>query len=211
MALQDRKQREFERREQDILTAALDLCSTPRWESVTVEQIADRAEVGKGTVYKHFASKDELLFRLTMRFYRGLLLRLNDETAGSSPLDQLRAAAERALRYHIDHSEYRYVVTYCERIDFKERADRAWRDDFLELDRAFQTWGNPIVETGMALGQFQRRPLMQVMIGLHACYKGAAAMIWAADDWCPMGDDETLVNAATGFMISGLRGCTSGD
>ena len=206
MALQDRKQRQFERREQDILSASLELCSTPRWESVTVEQIAERAEVGKGTVYKHFASKDELLFRLMMRFYRGLLLMLREEMAGDSPLEQLRDAVERALRYHIAHGEYRYVVEYCERIDFKERANPAWRDDFLELDRAFHAWAGPIIEAGMAVGQFQRRPVAQVMLGLHACFKGAVSLIWAGSDWCALGDDQAVVAATAEFMMAGLSG-----
>lgn len=206
MALRDRKQREFQRREQDILAAALELCSTPAWESVTVEQIADRAEVGKGTVYKHFVSKDELLFRLMMDFYRGLLRILRDEMAQGSPQEMLRYAIERSLLYHIAHKEYRYVVEYCERTDFKERANPAWRDDFLELDRAFQEWGVPIIETGMAAEHFQRRPMEQVMIGMHACFKGAVAMIWASRDWCPLGDGETVATAVAEFMMAGLTG-----
>ena len=205
MALQDRKQREFERREEDILAAALELCSTPEWESVTVEQIALRAEVGKGTVYKHFTSKDELLFRLMMAFYRELLQMLRENVAQGSPLEKLRYATERALRFHIERKDYRYVVEYCERIDFKERADPAWRDDFLELDRAFQEWAGPIIEAGMESGELQSRPLDHVMMGLHACFKGAVAMIWASQDWCPLGDDETVVAAVTDFMMAGLR------
>jgi len=208
MALQDRKQREFERRERDILAAALELCSTPEWESVTVGQIADRAEIGKGTVYKHFVSKDELLFRLMMDFYHGLLRMLRDDMTEGSPKEKLRYAVERSLRYHIEHKEYRYVVEYCERIDFKERADPAWRGDFLELDRAFQAWGVPIMEAGMDAGQFQRQPPERVMIGMHACFKGAIAMVWASQDWCPLGDDETVVHAATDFMMAGLTGRT---
>lgn len=208
MARQNRKQREFQRRERDILSAALDLCSTPKWESVTVEQIAERAEIGKGTVYKHFVSKDELLFRLMMGFYQGLLRMLREQMAQGGPLEKVRYAVERALRYHIEHREYRYVVEYCERIDFKERADPAWRGDFLELDRAFQEWGGPIIEAGMESGQFQRRSLEQVMLGMHACFKGAVAMIWSTRDWCPLGDDEAVVAAATDFMMAGLRGRT---
>jgi AcrR family transcriptional regulator len=208
VALRDRKQREFQRREQGILSAALELCSTPEWESVTVEQIADRAEIGKGTVYKHFASKDELLFRLMMGFYQGLLQTLRQDMAQGSPLEQLRYAVERALRYHIEQSEYRYVVEYCQRIDFKERADPTWRDDFLKLDHAFQEWGGPIIEAGMASEQLQQRPLEQVMIGMHACFKGAVSMIWATRDWCPLGDNETVVAAVTDFMMAGLRGRT---
>lgn len=207
MGLQDRKQREFERREQDILAAALELCSTPEWESVTVEQIADRAEVGKGTVYKHFGSKDELLFRLMMGFYRGLLRMLWDDMVEGTPQERLRHAVVRAMRYHIEHKEYRYVVEYCERIDFKERADRAWRGDFLKLDRAFYEWGVPIIEKGMESGQFQRRPMEQVMIGMHACFKGAVGMIWATQDWCPLGDDDAVVSSVSEFMMAGLTGC----
>lgn len=206
MGLQDRKRREFQRREQDILSAALELCSTPAWESVTVEQIAERAEVGKGTVYKHFSTKDELLFRLMMVFYQGLLRALREDSFQGSPLQRLRYAVERALRYHMEHSDYRYVVEYCERIDFKERADPTWRGDFLELDRAFQAWGAPIIEAGMATGEFRRQPIERVMIGLHACFKGAVAMIWASRDWCPLGDEETVVAVVTDFMMAGLRG-----
>ena len=208
MALQDRKQREFQRREQDILAAALELCSTPEWESVAVGQIADRAEIGKGTVYKHFVSKDELLFRLMMDFYHGLLRMLRDDMTEGSPKEKLRYAVERSLHYHIEHKEYRYVVEYCERIDFKERANPAWRGDFLELDRAFQAWGIPILEAGMDAGQFQRQPPERVMIGMHACFKGAIAMVWASQDWCPLGDDETVVEAVTDFMMAGLTGRT---
>jgi AcrR family transcriptional regulator len=208
VAVKDRKQREFQRREQDILSAALELCSTPQWESVTVEQIADRAEIGKGTVYKHFVSKDELLFRLMMGFYQGLLQTLREDMAQGNPPEKLRCAVERALRYHSEHREYRYVVEYCDRIDFKERADRAWRDDFLELDRAFQEWGGPIITAGMESAQFQRQPLDQVMIGMHACFKGAVSMIWATRDWCPLGDNETVVASVTDFMMAGLRGRT---
>ena len=206
MARQDRRQRLFEDREQEILAAALALCSTPEWESITVEQIAERAEIGKGTLYKHFASKDELLFRLMMGFYRGLLRTLREDTGDGTPAERLRFAVERALRYHIEHKEYRYVVEYCERIDFKERANPTWRGDFLELDRSFQQWGGPIIEAGMRSGQFRRQPIERVMIGLHACFKGAVAMIWATSDWCPLGDDETVAAAVTGFMMAGLAG-----
>jgi len=60
----DRQKREFPRRELEILDVALELCSSADFESVTIEQIARGGDVGKGTVYKHFAGKDELLFRL---------------------------------------------------------------------------------------------------------------------------------------------------
>lgn len=202
----DRRQRDFERREQEIFDAALDLCSGPGIESVTMEQIAERAEVGKGTVYKHVASKDELLFRLMMRFYGGLLEDLREHTEGPSPLERFRVAVERALRYHLTHREYRFIVEYCERIDFKERARPEWRAAFHELDRAFDAWSSPLVEAGMANGAFERRPIPGVMIGMHACVLGAVKMLWAGANWCVHGDEHSIVPAVTDFVLSGLIG-----
>lgn len=207
MARTDRRQREFERREQEILDAALELCSAVEFESVTIEQIARRADVGKGTVYKHFASRDELLFRLNIRFYRGLLEALRAQPVEGTPRERLRRIIEYALRYHVTHREYRYVVEYCGRIDFMERAEAIWRDDFLRLDRAFQEWGVPLIQSGMDSGVFAKRPVEQVLLGVNACFKGAISMLWAGEHWCAHGgDEETVLAAATEFMLAGLVG-----
>jgi AcrR family transcriptional regulator len=202
-----RKEREFHRREQEILDAALALCASPDWEAVSVEQIAERAEVGKGTVYKHFASKDELLFQLMMRFYHSLLERLRGSLIDGSPAQQMRFIFAEALRYHLERREYRYVVEYCERSDFKERAPAGWRDDFLELDQAFQEWGTPIIEEGMARGEFAERPATHVLLGIHAAFKGAVDMIWVDQAWCPHpGGKDAIVEAVTDFMMLGVIG-----
>ena len=45
-----------------ILQAATEVFAEQGFASVTVAEIADRAGIGKGTVYEYFSSKDELLF-----------------------------------------------------------------------------------------------------------------------------------------------------
>ena len=60
MGIEDRKQREFDRRERDIVEAAFDLFADKGVENVTIEMIAEAAEIGKGTIYKHFKSKNEI-------------------------------------------------------------------------------------------------------------------------------------------------------
>lgn len=66
MGIEDRKQREFERREKDILEAAFDLFAEKGVENVTIEMIAEAAEIGKGTIYKHFKSKHEIFASLVL-------------------------------------------------------------------------------------------------------------------------------------------------
>ena len=207
MGRTDRRQREFERREEEILDAALELLSQPNWESVTMEQIAKVADVGKGTVYKHFASKDELLFRLMMRFYQGLLQHLQHEfKEGDDILQRFRHIFAFVFRYHLRRRAYRYIVEYCNRIDFKERADESWHASFLELDRAFGEWGDPMILSAMERGIIEKRPLSQIQIGMHACFDGAIGMLWAGKDWSSFGEEEEIIESVTDFMMSGLIG-----
>ena len=58
------KAREFQRREDELLQAALEVSNCDDWQTVTIEQIAQKAEIGKGTVYKHFAAKGDMYARL---------------------------------------------------------------------------------------------------------------------------------------------------
>ena len=74
----ERKAREFRQREQVFLEAAVSLLDREDWQAVTIEQIADRAEYAKGTVYRHFASKDDLYARLAADWNAGTYRALED-------------------------------------------------------------------------------------------------------------------------------------
>lgn len=67
MGVADRKAREFKRREEEIIQAAFDLFAEHGIESVTIDMIAEKAEVGKGTIYKHFTSKNDIFAILIIR------------------------------------------------------------------------------------------------------------------------------------------------
>lgn len=62
------KAQEFRRREEDILLRAQELFISQGEEKVTVEMIADAVGIGKGTIYKHFETKDEIYLRLMIRY-----------------------------------------------------------------------------------------------------------------------------------------------
>ena len=71
MSTAERRARELERRERSLLDAAVALFDCDDWQAVTVEAIAERAEYAKGTVYRHFASKDDLCARLAADWIAG--------------------------------------------------------------------------------------------------------------------------------------------
>lgn len=71
-----RKIEKFRQREQRILDAALELLLQYGEETVTVEQIANHVDIGKGTIYKHFVSKTEIYMRLLFDYEKQLEDRL---------------------------------------------------------------------------------------------------------------------------------------
>ncbi|MDF1821779.1 MAG: TetR/AcrR family transcriptional regulator [Alcanivoracaceae bacterium] len=63
-----RRAQEFRQREREILDAALALFLEEGEDRVTVEMIADRVGIGKGTIYKHFETKNEIYLLLMIRY-----------------------------------------------------------------------------------------------------------------------------------------------
>ena len=70
------KAREFRQREQDILQTALALFLHHGEEKVTVEMIAEKVGIGKGTIYKHFETKNEIYLRLMIDYEEELAAKL---------------------------------------------------------------------------------------------------------------------------------------
>lgn len=62
------KAREFKQREEEVLQAALELFLELGEEKVTVEMIAEKVGIGKGTIYKHFETKNEIYVLLMLRY-----------------------------------------------------------------------------------------------------------------------------------------------
>ena len=62
------KKLRFLTREQLIVDTALALLLANGFEQVTVAEIAREAGIGKGTVYKHFESKAEILMRIMLNY-----------------------------------------------------------------------------------------------------------------------------------------------
>ncbi len=99
MGIAERKAREFERREREILDAAFTLFMEKGPEVVTNEMIAEASEIGKGTIYKHFKSKSDIYAVLLIQHVEKLHNYITDHLDFSAPvLDRMKAF----LRLHLD-------------------------------------------------------------------------------------------------------------
>ena len=83
MAVQHRKERERLARRNLILNAAIRVFAEKGFHQATMDDVAEQAELGKGTLYYYFHSKDEILLQLlennTREFFEQILQAISGE------------------------------------------------------------------------------------------------------------------------------------
>jgi len=206
VGIAERRQRDFQHREAVILDAALKLFDSDAWQSVTVEQIAERAEIGKGTVYRHFASKEDIYARLTINFYYGLLAELEQLDMGRKVIPILRDLLISGLRYHYRCPEYRRVTQYCKRVDFKERTSPELREAFDELDARFLDFIEALFKRGIREKEIPETRVAHLRYGVRACFDGSMDTIWSGYIGQEKVDVEEYMGVIADFMIAGIAG-----
>jgi AcrR family transcriptional regulator len=77
MGIQERKEREKERRRQQIIVAAKRVFSEKGFSKATMEDIAKEAELSPGTLYLYFKNKEELYASLSLRILQYLHIRVS--------------------------------------------------------------------------------------------------------------------------------------
>ncbi|MCG6146236.1 TetR/AcrR family transcriptional regulator [Leptospira bandrabouensis] len=99
MGVSERKKREFAQRESDILNCAIELFRTKHPSLVKMDDIAKQLEIGRGTIYLHFKSKDDLMARIQYEDYVRLRKRLEKAFDAQTAIEMSR----KAIRAYIDH------------------------------------------------------------------------------------------------------------
>lgn len=84
MGIQERKEREKERRRQQIIVAAKRVFSEKGFNKATMEDIAKEAELSPGTLYLYFKNKEELYASLSLRILQYLHLRVEHVNKGEA-------------------------------------------------------------------------------------------------------------------------------
>jgi len=67
MGIAERREREKQQRQQDIIDAAERIFFSKGIQQATMDDVANEAELSKGTLYLYFKSKDELYLAITLR------------------------------------------------------------------------------------------------------------------------------------------------
>lgn len=89
-----------------LFGAAIELIAESGLAATTVDQIAERAGVAKGTVYYNFGSKAALFAALLEHGVDRLAAALRDAAAGKAPLEALEAVVAAELAFIGEHESF---------------------------------------------------------------------------------------------------------
>ena len=122
LGIHERKEREKEQRREDILDAAQRVFFEKGLAPATMDDIAETAELSKGTLYLYYKSKEDLYLTVMMRGMQ-LLYDAFNEVANSSysPANMLGRLSEAYVSYFNDHRDYFRMMHFLQNPQFHKQ------------------------------------------------------------------------------------------
>lgn len=112
VGIEERRSRERERRRHDIISAAWEVAHEIGWAGFSVEQVAEKAELGRATVYGYFESLEALVSAMADSALEML-------AAGVSAKNDLLAALDAPLRFSQAHPAA-FALLFSDIVDQRE-------------------------------------------------------------------------------------------
>ncbi|MET8826696.1 TetR/AcrR family transcriptional regulator [Streptomyces sp. NPDC004610] len=185
---------------QKLYEAAVTLIAEQGFSATTVDEIAERAGVAKGTVYYNFASKS-VLFEELLRHGVGLLTASLREAAersareGGSQVDALDAMIRAGLEFIATYPAFTqlYVAELW-------RTNRAWQSTLLVVRKQAVAVVEDVLRGGVDSGEFSE----EIDIPLTAAALVGMVLV-AALDWQAFQPERSLddVHAALSRLLQG--------
>jgi TetR/AcrR family transcriptional regulator len=126
MGVQERKAREKKARQDAILKAAQTVFFAKGLDQTTIDAIAEKAELSKGTIYLYFKSKEELYISVFLRGIDILTAQFENVRArfeNTSADELLREIRNTYYTFFIQYPEYFYINSLLYHGRIKEKID----------------------------------------------------------------------------------------
>jgi len=126
-----------EQRSDDILAASAAVFAEQGYRRTDVQHIADRAGVGKGTVYRFFPTKQALFLATVEDSVSRLRATVNEAVAGlADPVERVRTAARAYLGF-FDENPGTVELFIAERAEFRDQAKPIY---FVTAEAGREAW-----------------------------------------------------------------------
>ena len=180
MTTQERREREREERRQSILRAAREVFFEHGFHRATVDNVAERAEVSKGTVYLYFESKETILAHLLLEGLGDLVEELERAYAAGECIpahERLRRLSWAYLQFFQREPLYFRFLMAMDRGRFRDAITPEVYQEVFEASLEGLNWAVRAVEQGIDDGAFDCCDARQAAATLWATLNGALQLM----------------------------------
>lgn len=145
-----RKEREREFRRQEILTAAVELFAEKGFQHTTLDDIAEAAEFGKGTIYNYFQNKEDIYLAILESIFTGFHEVVKSIAANTTTAkDFLCELTKSMFNYCLTNRSSFYLLVHT-RILSKENIEKSEKlhDALAEIDKIHMSKISNAIKTG---------------------------------------------------------------
>jgi AcrR family transcriptional regulator len=198
----------------EIRDAALEIFARKGFENTTVQEIADKANISKGTIYLYFKTKEDILDAASQEILQQLEGELLQALDGlSDPSDKLSALIKQALDIT---PEFEQIFAVHMEIRLFHLRNKAYENVIRHLEETlirFRLIVTEIIEQGKDQGVFRSKVNAQALaICLLGIIDGIVMQYLHDKSGFSMQDvrDEFLKNFFNGLMAKGQQSATEG-
>ncbi len=158
MAKLSRKEQEKLARKKDILDAAAVLFSEKDFHEVTVDEIAGRVGLSKGTIYLYFKNKDDIFFSIIEEKTKILFSRLQSAMEGDRPyLEKLKKLIKSYLLFFEEHKSF-FKIVHSEKGRIDTQVKGKMKKHMLDSFQAYISLLQDFVKEGQKQGILKNLP-----------------------------------------------------
>ncbi|MGB0465927.1 MAG: TetR/AcrR family transcriptional regulator [Pontibacterium sp.] len=183
-------------REQDLICTALNIISTEGVSGLTMDKLVAQVPYSKGTVYKHFSCKEDLLTalcnnslkKLSSLFERALTFE------GNSREKMLSVGFAYFLHSQLNATEFMLVIS-AKTPGIREKSTAKRQEQHLSLENGLMSSMLEVITLGLSSGELALQPHLsppQIAFSLWAMSFGTIALLHQSLDQCVMRTDMVL-------------------
>ena len=207
MGVEERREREKAARRELILRCAKEVFLEKGLKRATMDEIAQRAELGKGTLYSYFRTKEELYVTVMSEGLQILFDRIEETLSlPLGPEEIIRRLGEVYYEYYLEHRDYFRVFFFLEHGEVSKELPRELIQGNIERGARCLRLFAEVVERGIEEGVFATVDPWKAAVAFWGATNGILFLFEEEVNREIIGTDvEQLIHYTMDLFIRGLK------